>query len=141
MAKNHSKNAVFKLDTAGGVLTDISAYLTEVNLSGEMDEVDCTTLGATARQYLAGFSEHNIEVSGMYERAQDQMFQAIYDAFQAGTLASVTFEYGPEGASTGDVKKTGEAVLLSYETPVSIEDPVTFSATLRVTGAITTTVY
>jgi hypothetical protein len=141
MAKTHSKLAVFKLDTAGGVLTDISTYITEVNLSGEMDEVDCTTLGATSRQYLAGFSEHQIELSGMYERAQDQMLQAVYDAFKAGTLASVSFEYGPEGASSGDVKKTGEAILLTYETPVSIDDPVSWSASLRVTGDITTTTY
>jgi hypothetical protein len=141
MAKNHSKLAVFSLDTAGGSLTNISAYLTEVNLSGEMDEVDCTTLGATSRQYLAGFSEHQIELSGMYERAQDQMFQAIYDAFKAGTLVSVSFEYGPEGNASGDVKKLGEAILLSYETPVAIEDPVQWSATLRVTGDITTTTY
>jgi predicted secreted protein len=141
MAKTHSKLAVFKLDTAGGALTDISAYITEVNLSGEMDEVDCTTLGATSRQYLAGFSEHSIELSGMYERAQDQMFQAVYDAFKAGTLTSVSFEYGPEGASSGDVKKTGEAILLTYETPVSIDDPVGWSASLRVTGDITTTTY
>jgi predicted secreted protein len=141
MAKTHSKLAVFSLDTAAGALTDISAYITEVNLSGEMDEVDCTTLGATSRQYLAGFSEHSIELSGMYERAQDQMFQAIYDAFKAGTLASVSFVYGPEGNASGDVKKLGEAIMLTYETPSSIDDPVGWSASLRVTGDITTTTY
>jgi predicted secreted protein len=141
MAKTHSKLAVFSLDTAAGALTDISAYITEVNLSGEMDEVDCTTLGATSRQYLAGFSEHQIELSGMYERAQDQMFQAIYDAFKAGTLASVSFVYGPEGNASGDVKKLGEAIMLTYETPSSIDDPVGWSASLRVTGDINTTTY
>jgi hypothetical protein len=141
MAGTHSKLAVFKLDTAGGVLTDVSAYVTEVNLSGEMDEVDVTTLGATARAYIPGFSEHSIELSGMYERAQDQMFQAIYDAFKAGTLASVSWEFGPEGSASGDVKKSGEAVMLTYETPVAIEDAVQWSATLRVTGAVTTSIY
>jgi hypothetical protein len=39
------------------------------------------------------------------------------------------------------VKKTGEAILLTYETPVSIDDPVGWSASLRVTGDITTTTY
>jgi hypothetical protein len=36
------------------------------------------------------------------------------------------------------VKKSGEAVLLSYEKGSSIDDPVSFSLSLRVTGDVTT---
>jgi hypothetical protein len=137
-AKIHSKLTVFKLDTAGGVLTDISDSCSEVNFPEEMEEVQCTTFGATARAYLAGFAEGTIEASGHWNRTLDGHLSALFAAFKAGTITSASFEYGPEGSDSGDVKKSGELVLLSYEKGSSIDDPVSFSISGRVTGDVTT---
>jgi hypothetical protein len=137
-AKIHSKLTVFKLDNVANALTDISDSCNEVNFPEEMEEVECTTFGATSRAYLAGFAEGTIEVSGHWNRTLDTHISALYAGFKAGTTTSASFEYGPEGSDSGDVKKSGEAVLLSYEKGSSIDDPVSFSLSLRVTGDVTT---
>lgn len=133
----HSKLTVVKLDTSGGVLTDISSYCNETNAPRELDLIDVTTFGATSRQKIAGFADATVSMSGPWTRAQDQMFTAIYDAFRAGTLASVSWEYSPEGTDSGDVKHSGELVMTSYQVNSSIEDEVTWEAEFEVTGAIT----
>jgi hypothetical protein len=70
-----------------------------------------------------------------------QMLAAIYAAFRAGTLASVSFEYGPEGGDSGDVKRSGELIMTSLEGGSEIEDPASWSAEFRVSGAITDSTY
>jgi hypothetical protein len=140
-AKIHSKATVFKIDTAGGVLTDISDSCNEVNFPEEMEEVECTTFGATDRAYLPGFSEGTLEFSGHWNRTFASHMAALYAAFKAQSIVSATFEYGPEGSDSGDTKYTGECILLSFEKGSSIDDPVSFSASARVTGAVTVTTY
>jgi hypothetical protein len=133
----HSKLSVVKLDTAGGVLTDISQYTNSVSFPMGIAEVPTTCFGATAHTYIAGFSESTVSMSGNWDRTFDAMMSAIYAAFQAGTLASVSFEYHPEGTDTGDRKYTCELVMTSWEPGSEIEDPVTWSAEFRVSGTIT----
>lgn len=137
----HSKLTVVKLDTAAGVLTDISQYCNSCQLPQELEEVDVSAFGSTSRQFLAGFAGATFSIAGNWDRAHHTMMAAIYAAFRAGTLASVTFEYGPEGADVGDIKQTAEAVMLTYEKGSELEDPVTWSAEFRVSGIVTDTTY
>jgi hypothetical protein len=133
----HSKLTVVKLDTAAGALTDISTYVRECSMPRELDLLDVTTFGATSKQYLTGFADGTVTLSGPWTRAQDQMFTALFDAFRAGTLASASFEYHPEGTDSGDVKHTCEVVMTNYEPGSTVEEEVEFSAEFQITGAIT----
>lgn len=133
----HGKLTVVKLDTAGGVLTDISTYCNEVKMPRELDIHNVTTFGVTSKQKLVGFADGKVSLKGPWTRAQDQMFTAIYDAFRAGTLASVSFEYHPEGADSGDVKHSCELIMTSYEPGSEAESPVEWSADFEVTGTLT----
>lgn len=137
----HSKLSVVKLDTAGGVLTDISVYCNSVEFGQELDLLDITAFGATSKAYLLGFADATFTLEGFWDRTIDVQLAALYDAFRAGTLASATFEYGPEGTTAGDKKYTGECVMTSYSKSSAIEDPVTFTAEFQVTGAVTDTTY
>ena len=137
----HSKLTVVKLDTAGGVLTDISPYCREVQMPRELDLLNVTTFGATSKQFLSGFADGTVTMSGPWTRAQDQMFTAIYDAFRAGTLASVTCEYGPEGGDAGDVRHSCELIMTNYEPGSDVENEVEWSAEFQVTGNITSNTY
>jgi hypothetical protein len=111
----HSKLSVFFLDTAGGVLTNISTSVDEVELPEELDLLDVTTFGATSKQYIVGFADAKLSIGGPWDRTTAQMLGALKAAFRDGTLASATFEYGPEGNASGDVRYTGECVLVSVE--------------------------
>jgi hypothetical protein len=144
MAGSHSKLSVVKLDTSGGVLTDISTYCNKVEMPQELEENDCTTFGAgNYRDYLAGFAAGTVEIGGPWTRASDNHFAPIYAAFKAGTLTSVSFEYGPEGSDSGDLKKTAELVMLSYSGAMAdVSNPQEWTASFRIkTPGVTDTTY
>jgi hypothetical protein len=128
----HGKNASFKVDNSGGSLTNISDTLNSVTFPREIETLETTSFGSSTRSYVVGFSDATISIEGS--------FDATVDAHLAGILgqeASVSFEYGPEGTTSGQVKYTGEAFMTSYETSAGVGDIVTYSAEFQVTGAIT----
>lgn len=128
----HGKSTVFKVDNSGGTLTDISNTLTDVSFPQTVETAETTSFGSSAKTYIVGLSDSTVSVSGN--------FDATVDAHLAGILgqaATVSFEYGPEGSTAGQVKYTGEAILTSYEKSGAVGDVVTYSAELQVTGAVT----
>jgi len=132
----HGKSTVFKVDNSGGTLTDISNTLTDLGFPQTVETAETTSFGSSSKTFVVGLSDATISASGN--------FDATVDAHLAGILgqaASVSFEYGPEGSSTGQVKYTGEAILTSYEKSGAVGDVVTYSAEFQVTGAVTRGTY
>jgi hypothetical protein len=132
----HGKNASFKVDNSGGTLTNISDTLNSVTFPREIETLETTSFGSSTRSYVVGFSDATISIEGS--------FDATVDAHLAGILgqeASVSFEYGPEGTTAGQVKYTGESFMTSYETAAGVGDIVTYSAEFQVTGAVTRGVF
>ena len=128
----HGKSTVFKVDNSGGTLTDISNTLTDLGFPQTVETAETTSFGSSAKTYVVGLSDSTVSVSGN--------FDATVDAHLAGILgqaASVSFEYGPEGSTSGYVKYSGEAILTSYEKSGAVGDVVTYSAEFQVTGAVT----
>ena len=128
----HGKSTVFKVDNSSGTLTDISNTLTDLGFPQTVETAETTSFGSSAKTYVVGLSDSTVSVSGN--------FDATVDAHLAGILgqaASVSFEYGPEGSTSGYVKYSGEAILTSYEKSGAVGDVVTYSAEFQVTGAVT----
>lgn len=138
----HSKLSVVKLDTSGGVLTTISTFCNKFELPRSLDVHDVTTFGSTVRQYLAGFGDGEGTTGGPWTRALDNHMSPIYAAFQAGTIDSVSFEYGPEGSDTGDVKYSGELILTDFSgAKGDVGKPQEWDAKFKVTGVVTVSTY
>lgn len=137
----HSKVSKVKLDTSGGVLTDISDAVDKVEFDETLEQGDITTFGATSKQWLAGYADGKVSMGGPWSRSQHSHFAAVKSAFVAGTLASVSLEYGPEGTDTGDIKKTCEVILTDYKVSSASKDPVRWEAEFMITGTVTETVY
>lgn len=137
MAFVHGKDSVFKVeDSAGTTLRDLTAYLTDVTMSFEQDEAATTTKGQTWETYLQGHARSSIELTGRY----DSTVTSGPDVVIFGLVADVGtcgFEFGPEGGTSGKVKYSGECFLTAYEPASPLGDIVGFTATLRVTGAVT----
>jgi hypothetical protein len=132
----HGKSTSFKVDNAAGTLTDISTSLTDVSFPRSVETAETTAFGSSAKTYIVGLSDSTVSVSGN--------FDATVDAHLAGVLgqsATLSFEYGPEGSTAGQVKYTGEAIMTSYEKSGAVGDVVTFSSELQVTGAVTRTTF
>jgi len=132
MAFVHGKDSVFKLDNSGGSLTDISAYVNNVDFPETADVAESSVLGSSSKQYLVGLKDSTLGLTGFCDATADAIFGAVL-----GQSATLSFEYSPEGTGSGKVKYTGECILTNYALSSPVGDVVAYSADLQVSGAVT----
>ena len=132
MAFVHGKSSAFKLDNASGSLTDISAFVNNVDFPETADVAETSVLGASNKTYIVGLKDATISLSGLFDATADAIFGAV-----VGQTATLSFEYSPEGTSSGKIKYTGECILTNYAMSSPVGDVVAYSADLQVSGAVT----
>tara|TARA_A100001201_G_scaffold21053_1_gene23354 strand:- start:247 stop:657 length:411 start_codon:yes stop_codon:yes gene_type:complete len=132
MAFVHGKDSVFKIDNSGGSLTDISAYVNSVDMPQTVDVAETTVLGKDNKTFIVGLKDATISLAGLWDSTVDGIFGAVL-----GQSATLSFEYSPEGTTSGNVKYTGEAILTSYSKNSPVGDVVSYSADLQVSDAVT----
>jgi hypothetical protein len=136
MAFEHGKITVFKIDNSGGTLTDISAYCSNVDFSRDVDTPETTTFGNDDRTYIAGLRGATIAVTGFWDATLDNTLQGVI-----GQAATLTFEYGPQGSSSGAVRYTGECIMTNYSPGSPVDGVASFSVDFQITGAVTRNTY
>lgn len=144
MAGTHSKLSVVKLDDSVGSLTNISEYCDKCEMPQQLEEADVTTFGpGSYRDFISGFASGKVTLGGPWSRALENFMAPVYAGFKAGTLTSVSFEYGPEGSDSGDIKKTGELTMLDYSGAMAdVGAPQKWAASFRIKSpGITDTTY
>ena len=133
MAFSAGKDLVLKVTSVPGTLTDISAYLTSVTgptIDGQIAEV--STLGDTFKEFIRTQTDPGpISMEGIHDPTVGTML------FAMGTAAAAAFELYPQGSASGKQKITGSAIVTSYETGGGIDDAVTFSAEMQISGVPT----
>lgn len=122
----------FQLDNAAGTLVDLSTYINSVGYPREVNALETTTLGKTAKTYIVGLSDGTVSIGGPWDATLDAHMAGIF-----GVTATKTYEYGPQGNSTGEVKYTGEAILTSYEVSGEVDGVVEWSGELQLSDAQT----
>jgi hypothetical protein len=132
----HGKSTSFKVDNAAGSLTAISDTLTDVSFPQTVETAETTSFGSNAKTYIVGLSDSTVSVSGNFDATVDTHLEAVL-----GQAATLSFEYGPEGSTNGQVKYTGECIMTSYEKSGAVGDVVTYSAEFQVTGSVTRGVF
>ena len=132
MAFVHGKSSVFKLDNASGSLTDISAFVNNVDFPETADVAETSVLGASNKTYIVGLKDATISISGLFDATVDAILGAV-----VGQTATLSYEYSPEGTGSGKVKYTGEAILTNYALSSPVGDVVAYSADLQCSGAVT----
>ncbi|MBT9177503.1 MAG: hypothetical protein DDT20_01837 [Firmicutes bacterium] len=132
MAFVHGSAGVFQLGTAAtpGTPTAISAFLTSVSLPFSVDTGETTTLGATAKTYLAGLEDATISLEGKFHATVDAHLNGIR------RRADVAFVYGPAGSAAGSPRYSGTCMLTSYDVEGGVDDVATFSAELQVSSSV-----
>ena len=132
MAFVHGKDSAFKLDNSSGTLTDISTYVNSVDFPETADVAETTTLGDSSKSYIVGLKDATISIAGLWDSTVDGILGAV-----VGQSATLSFEYSPEGTTSGNIKYTGECILTSYSQSSPVGDVVGFSADLQVSGDVT----
>ena len=137
----HGKNAYFALDNASGSLINISNSLNEISLPREIETAETTAFGDTDKTYITGLADATVSLSGMFDATVDAQVNGGITALKSGSVATLSFEYGPAGSASANPKFTGEAIITSYEISSPVGDVVTYSLELQVTGGVTGTTF
>ena len=144
MTKFHGKNvklyAGLLPTTAMNSLVDISAsILNTVDFPRTNDEVDVTTFGAgDFRSFLAGFQGATLKVSGFWDDSSALAgYEKYWDDWSISGTQVRPFRFAPSGSASSKVFYEGSAILLGFSINGAIQNAVSFSTDMRVTGAIT----
>lgn len=139
MAFVHGKNSIIKVDNAAGTLVDISAVSNSVEMPRSLDTGETTAFGTSAKTFIAGLNDGTVSISGLYDPAIDATLSAAVDAVAAGTLASASVEWSPNGLPASATKPTFkcEVIWTSYSVSAGVGDVETFKLEGQRTGATT----
>lgn len=130
-----------RIDNASGTLIDLSTYFTEFNLSNNLKTFDVTAFQSSADEYLPGFTNGRFSGNGFVNGTMIAHMLAVQAALSAGTISTVSVQWGPEGTTTGNPKLTCEALVVDFNPSAKVDDVNRFTLELQVTGAITADVY
>ena len=131
-------NTNVKYDNAAGSPTDISAYVNSINgFDLKRASLDVTAFGNSSMASILGLKGgQQVTLSGDWDSTLHTLMTAV-EALTSG--ASQTLAYSPAGTAAGTPIVSAETFLVSYSVNSAVADKVTWSATLQVTGATTTT--
>lgn len=132
MAKYDGKNMYFKYNA----FVFPSGSLVSVEFPDTRDELDVTGAGQLDKEFLPSESSYTVTIS-----AWDDVANTIYAGFP-NKDPERAIEFAPQGITSGKPKKTATAFITSRNRgPVTHNQGVPFTVTLRVNGAITDTTY
>jgi len=134
MAFRHGSKAQITINSV-----DLSAFSDNLSLDLTPETADVTGFGATWRSHIPGLIGGTLSVSGSYDPADstgpaDAIFDAITAQNSAGYIAVVD---KPGGTASGQRTNSFNAIISGYNETSVVDDKVTWSAELTVTGAVT----
>lgn len=135
MAFVHGKDSTVKV--AG---TDLTTFVTDVALDQSVDVAETSTMGAEAKSYISGLSDATISITGRYDSTVTTGPDAVISGVVGGDTTT-TWEFGPEGNTTGKEKYSGAGFLTTYNISAPVGDVVGFTMEIQVSGAITKATY
>ena len=100
-----------------------------------IDTVEDTSMGDSAKSYLASIKDFSGSVDVLYDEADTNGQTAL------AVGSSVTLNFAPEGSDSGDVKLTGTAIVTGKSITSTFDGLVESTITVQGTGGLTTTTY
>lgn len=136
MAFTHGKDAGFKIDDSGGTLRTLSTYISSVQgLPGGRGLSPLPHFGDQGVKSIPGLVNVQFSIAGSFDSTVTTGPYAVLNSLRTAT-ATATFEYGPEGVTSGKVKLSGECWLTELTFDASVEEKVSFAATFQVDGTV-----
>ena len=133
----HGKNAYIALDNSAGSLTALSSISNEITYSMSIETAETSVFGTNAKQYITGLNDATISLSGLFDATSATVIEGTINALIAGTNASATLVFGPEGNALLKKSYSQEVIVTSYEIGIPVGDVVSLSVEFQRTGATT----
>lgn len=128
----HGKGTVVTIDGS-----DLSAFTKTTSFEDSTDTHDTTTYGQPRKTYASGLGDGKVTISGVYDDSATGP-RAVLKALKAAGTA-VTFVYQPEGVGSGLAESSVSVLVASYNESSPVDDMVSWTAELQMTGALTET--
>ena len=134
MAFRHGSKAQITINSV-----DLSTFSDNLSLDISPETADVSAFGSTWRSPIPGLIGATLSVSGSYDPTEtsgpaDAIFDAITAQNSAGYVAVVD---KPGGTASGQRTNSFNAIVSGYNETSVVDDKVTWSAELTVTGAVT----
>lgn len=113
--------------------TNITQYLSEVELNAAIDELETTHLASTSMTYIPSMANYTLTLSGDFAIASDNVFGPD---MMNPTLRTVIVTF-TEGAQTVTYTWTNSAFLTGYSLSASSTEKITHAPALRLSGTPT----
>ncbi len=132
MAFVAGKNSVFKLDNSGGSITDLSSYITDVSVDFGDDTAETTAYGDTSKEYILTLADGSLSVTALFDATLLAHLGAV-----RGSSSTLSYEFYPDGTTSGKPKINGECILTSMSPGSSVGGTATLNFALQCSGAQT----
>ena len=110
---------------------------TEGSISLSMETRDTSTKGSGGFRTLAeGMRSGSVSVSGLVDDGGSDAVSTLMSSFASRSTVAVVFGLDAASGTDPEHNFTGTAYVTSIEASGSVEDNVTYSATLELTGSI-----
>lgn len=107
-----------------------------LELSAETSDVTTLDSDGGYREFITGFKDAGeVSIEGYFVPETTKGQKELYDLFESGAISGFTIEF-PNGLA----KWGFEGVVTGFSTGADLEDPLSFSATIKVSGKPTLTV-
>jgi hypothetical protein len=133
-AGKHGTKAVIKIGNSTNAITDVTSYFEKADTERSVDASEVTTLGMTAKAFIAGLKDGKGSFDGVYSAAAHTFFTGILG------LDDRTIEVYPEGVGAGLVKEAGLCLVTSYKRSADLGGPTKFTVEVQFSGVVTDSV-
>lgn len=113
-------------------LTDFTAKTESVDASFDNAMLEANTFGTSSKKYLPGLKDGSISATYHYDTTIFGQLNAIY-----ANQDAVSFEYSPDGTTSGKPKATGSMYMSSFSAPAEVDSVLTISVEWQVTDTVT----
>lgn len=114
----------------------LSTFCDSADMSIDVDTSDTSTFLSTWKSAIPGLAGATVDLSGDYDPTATTGPDAVLSALIGADAFPVVLY--PGGNVAGQISRTFNAILKSYKTGSKVGDKVTFSASLLVTGVVST---
>lgn len=122
----------------GTSLRNISPYVKTIDVNQSRDANDTTTKGATGKTYRGGLTDGEVRITGLWDDTASVGTRTVFSVIKASATGAISaIEWGGEGNTSGDIKETFAGVLTQYDESSPVDDMLAFTATIKISGAIT----
>lgn len=116
---------------------NLSDHVKSLAIDMSTPQIDVTAMGATAKQYLAGFRDDSIDIDFWQDFAASSVDATLWPLFSGGSIFAVEFAGNGTAISATNPSYSGSAVMTDYP-PLSgnVGDALAIAVKMKAYGAL-----